>query len=243
MGFGLLFIGYFLTMINSPIFGLFGTLIRVGGCALLLCAAVKLGKYNKAFNLTLVGAVLMTAMSAVLLAINIDGFLYSNLITPDKLFSDLAKTVIGYTEQGVSFVFNSFLLWGILKISKETEAKKITVAAIRNYIFVCAYYLMYVISFLPFSGIQSAQSEFAVITWILYFVWIGLNLFLLFNCYATICDEDDLEMERKPSKFAFVNKFRDEFERKSQKAREADALYRQEKRQKREDKRKGRRKK
>ena len=243
MGFGLLFIGYFLTMINSPIFGLFGTVIRVGGCALMLCAAVKLGKYNKAFNLTFIGAVLMAVISAVLLAVNVDDFLYSNLITSDKLFSDFAKNVIGYTEQGVSFVFNSLLLWAILKIAKETEAKKISIAAIRNYIFVCAYYLMYVISFLPFSGIRAAQSEFAVITWILYFVWIGLNLFLLFNCYATICDENDVDMERKPSKFEFVNKFRDEFERKSQKAREADMLYRQEKRQKRENRRKGRKQK
>lgn len=243
MGFGLLFIGYFLTMINSPIFGLFGTLIRAGGCALMICAAVKLGKYNKAFDLTFIGAILMAAMSAVLIAINIDGLLYNSLITSDKLFSDFAKTVVGYVEQGISFVFNSFLLWGILKISKETEVKKITVAAIRNYIFVCAYYLLYVISFLPFNGIRSAQSEFAVITWILYFVWIGLNLFLLFNCYATICDEDDLEMERKPSKFDFVNKFRDEFDKKSQKAREADMLYRQERRQKREDRRKGKKRK
>ncbi len=242
MGFGLLFIGYFLTMINSPILGLWGTLTRLCGCAVMICASVKLKKYNKAFDLTLIGSVLMAIMTCVLLVINVDDFLFDNLIVTGKLFSDVAKTVIGYIEQGVSFVFNSFLLWGVFQIARETEVKKITTAAIRNYIFICAYYVIYLVSFLPFVGIQSARSDFALILWILYFVWIGLNIWLLFDCYARICDEDDVDMERKPSKIPFVNKLRDEFEERSRKAREADAMFKQEKRARREEKRKGKKK-
>ena len=240
MGFGLLFIGYFMTVLNIPMLGMIGTLIRIGGCALMLCALIKLRKYCRAFDLSLIGASLMLAMSAVLLFVNVDGFLYDNLIVQSRFVTDFGKTVMGYVEQGVSFVFISLLLWGIFNISRETEAKKILTGTIRNYIFICAYYVVYLASFLPFSGIRAARSEFAVITWILYFVCIGLNLFLIFSAYAQICDEEDIEMDKRTANIPFVNNLVDAFEQKAKKAREEDRLYKQEKKQKREEKRKGR---
>ena len=246
MGFGLLFIGYFLTvlnfmtMFNIPTLGMVGALIRIGGCAIMLCAITKLRRYCKAFDLSLIGVVLMTVMSAVLLGINIEGFLYDNLLVRDKLVTDFGKTVIGYVEQGVSFVFNSLLLWGIFNIARETEEKKIVGGAIRNYIFICAYYVVYLISFLPFSGIRSARAEFALITWVLYLVWIALQVFLIFSCYARICDEDDVEMDKRTVNIPVLNKFMDAFEKKAQKAKEEDARYRQEKKQNREEKQKRR---
>ncbi len=242
MGFGLLFIGYFITMVNGPLFGLLGTLVRLGGCALMIYAAVKLRAYNRAFDLTVIGAAIMAAMTLVLIAINADSMLYDSLLIKNKLFSDNTKNIIGYAEQGVSFVFNSLLLWGIFKISKETDVKKISVGAVRNYIFIAAYYVIYLISVLPFGVIQSVRSEFAVVLWILYFTWIGLNAWLLFDCYARICDESDVEMEKKSSSIPFVNKLQEEFDKRSQKAREADALYRQERKMKKEEKKKRRKK-
>ncbi len=246
MGFGLLFIGYFLTMLNFmtmfniPILGMLGALIRIGGCAIMLCAVMKLRRYCKAFDLSLIGVALMTAMSAVLLWIGVEGFLYDNLLVQNKLFTDFGKTVIGYIEQGISFVFNSLLLWGIFKIARETEAKKLIGGAIRNYIFICGYYIVYLLSFLPFSGIRAAREEFALITWILYLVWIVLQLYLIFSSYAQICDEDDVEMDKRPINIPVLNKFMDAFEKKAQKAKEEDTRYRQEKKRKREEKKKGR---
>lgn len=239
MGFGLLFIGYFMTVLNIPMLGIFGTLIRIGGCAIMLCAILKLKSYCKPFELSLIGVFLMLCMSAVLLFLNIDSLLYDSLIIQSKLVTDFAKTVIGYVEQGVSFVFISLLLWGIFNLARDTEAKKVMVGVIRNYIFICAYYAVYLISFLPFSGIRSARSEFAVITWILYFVCIALNLFLIFSAYAQICDENDAEMDKRTANVPFLNNLVDAFEQQSRKAREEDRLYKQQKKQKREEKRKG----
>lgn len=236
MGFGLLLIGYIMTMLNVPMLGTLGSVIRIGGCAVMICGALKLRRYCKAFELSLVGAILMTVMSSILLFINIDGFLYDNLLTNSKLISDFGKTVVGYIEQGITFIFNSFILWGIFKIAKETEVKKIVVGAVRNYIFVCAYHVVYLTSFLPFSGIQASRSEFALFAWILYFVWIGLNVWLLFSCYIQICDEDDVDMEHSSINIPVVNRLMDAFESKAKKAKEEDALYRQERRRKREEK-------
>lgn len=238
MGFGLLFIGYFLTVMNIPILGAFGTVVRIFGVLLTIAAILKLKNYNNAFNISLVGAFAMFVMSLLLFAVGIDNTLFEYMIVTDKFFSPYAITVIGYVDQGVTFVFNSLLLWAIYCIAKETEAKKIAVNSIRNFIFVCAYAFVYAISFLPFSGIRSAKQEFAVITWILYFVWIIFNLLLLFSCYANICDESDVEMEKRPSRFEFVNKFNDKFEKHNRDARDADAAYRREKAEKREARRK-----
>ena len=240
MGFGLLFIGYFMTVLNVPMLGMFGTLIRIGGCAIMLCAVLKLRRYCKSFELSLIGVSLMLAMSAVILFVNVDSLLYDNLLVQNRFVTDFGKTVVGYVEQGVSFVFISLLLWGMFNIARETEEKKVLTGTIRNYIFICVYYLVYLISFLPFNGIRSAKNEFAVITWILYFVCIGLNLFLVFTAYAQICDEDDIEMDKRTANIPFLNGFVDAFEQKAKKAREEDRRYKQEKKQKREEKRKGR---
>ena len=246
MGFGLLFIGYFLTMLNFmtmfniPVLGMLGALIRLGGCAIMLCAVTKLRRYCKAFDLSFIGVVLMSAMSCVILWIGIEGFLYDSVLIQSKLFTDFGKTVVGYVEQGISFVFNSLLLWGLFNIARETEDKKIINGAIRNYIFICAYYLVYLVSFLPFSGIRAARGEFALITWILYLVWIALQLYLIFSCYAQICDEDDVDMSKRPINVPILNRFIDAFEKKAQKAKEEDEQYRQERKRKREEKRKGR---
>ena len=227
-----------MTMLNIPSLGIFGTLIRMVGVAIVFCSLIKLKKYCKSFEIPLIGAVCMIAMTGVLLFVNIDGLLYDSLINETKIISDLGKTIIGYVDQGITFLFNSALLWGIFCIGRETEDKKIVIGSIRNFIFECAYVGLYLLSFLPFSGIQAAKQEFAVILWILYFVCIGLNLFLVFTAYARICDEEDVEMDKRTVNVPFLNGFIDKFEKSARTAKEEDRRYRQEKRKNREKRKK-----
>ncbi len=243
MGFGLLFIGYFLTVFNVPVLGVFGTVMRMIGFAVIFFASEKLRVYNKTFLLTQIGSVVMLCVSLLILSVGVDSILYEELITQKRIYTQSVINVFGYLEQGMTLIFNSLMLWGIFKIARETEITKIANSAIRNFIFMMLYLFTYLASFLPFSGIQSAKQEFAVICWVLYFVWVILNVVLIFNCYAMICDESDVDMEVKPSRFAFVNKMRDEYERKSKKAREADEAYRDERKAKREERKKRRKKK
>jgi hypothetical protein len=240
MGFGLLFMGYFLSVFNVPVLGVFGTVIRMIGIAVMFFAFDKLKHYQNRFLFAQIGAIVMLLVSLLSLSVGIDSILYEDLITADKLFGAMAVKVIGYVEQGVTLIYNSIILWAVYYIARETEARKIAVGAVRNFVFICIYLFTYLVSFLPFAGIQSAQHEFMVICWILYFVWVILNVVSLFNCYATICDENDVEMEVKPSRFAFVNKIRDEHERRSLQAREADEAYRRERDQRRSERKKRR---
>ena len=68
---------------------------------------------------------------------------------------------------------------------------------------------------------------------LLYFAWIILDLVLIFKCYAKICDEDDVDMPLKKSRFAFVNKFREETARREQKAADESVEYARQKLEKR----------
>lgn len=236
MGFGWLFIGYFLTIMNVPILGIFGIIVRLCGYVLIIMATLKLRKYNRSFDFAMYGAIAMTIVSYCFLAKNIIDKLAVGFL------SKTVTSVIEYVDLGCTFVFTALLLWGIYCIAKETEVKKISNSAIRNFVFLSLCYIVRLISYMPISAIKKVNGTFVFIIWVLYFVYSILNIILIFSCYAKICDEDDVEMERKPSRFEVVNRIRDEFDRKSEKARAEDEAYRRERKEKREQ-RKNRKKK
>lgn len=231
MGFGLLFIGYFLVTLLT--LNPFASLFRVLGYGIILMAGLKLRKYHRSFDYFLFGTVGMLLVAALLAFSDASEYLYRNLLIDSVLITEKGRTVLGYVEQGVSFLFHSALLFAIRKLAKETEVEKIAVNAVRNFVFICFYYFVYIISFLPVKSIQSCAAELALIAWIVYFVWIILNFMLIFSCYVKICDESDVDMERKPSRFAFVNQFRAEMDRRQEKAIEESRAYRKSKQEKR----------
>ena len=55
------------------------------------------------------------------------------------------------------------------------------------------------------------------------FAWAIFNMINLFTCYMYICPEGDEAMERKPSRFAFVNEFRERMDERDRLAREREA--------------------
>ena len=122
-------------------------------------------------------------------------------------------------------------------IAKETEVDKIAIGAFRNLVFWAGYYILYVIALLPFPFAKAYTTYFSAPVLLLYLACIILNLYLIFSCYARICDSEDVEMERKPSRFAFVNRMRAESEerRRLKEARyaEQERLRRQRKKERR----------
>ena len=197
MGFGLLLIGYFAVylMTMNPL----GALIRVVGYGFITYASLKLKKYHSSFVYLTSASIAMTAVSVALLGAYGVQYLY-DMMWIDKLWiREVHTNIIGYVYEGVSFFFHAAMLYGILCIAKETEIKKISTNAIRNFIFICFYYFVYLISFLPFQGIQDTQLELSVIKLVTKVVWLLFNFLLLFSCYTKICDENDTDMARAPS--------------------------------------------
>lgn len=231
MGFGLLFVGYFMAafMSMSP---LGGYIIRIIGYAIILFGAIKLKRYNNDFRYLCMGTLLMAAISCVIALSSIFGD-----ITGVSLFSDNLKNIIGHAERVGYVLFTLSMCLPIRSIAKETEVEKIAVAAVRNFIFTAMYFILYLAAYIPLPFMNDYKKYFGTPVFVLYLVIIFMNLFMLFSCYAKICDESDVEMAQKPSRFAFVNRFREENERRRA---EADARAAQKEKEKRERRKNGR---
>lgn len=236
MGFGLLFIGYFTAMLMS--INTYGSIFKLVGYAIILVAAGKLEKYDRSFTLFKLATYLMLAMSAVLAVSDIWTLLYNELIVPSDPFGEVFRNVSAYAEIILSLAHNLFMLYAIRSIAIETEVEKISACAVRNLIFMCAYYVLYFIGTLPFAFASEYLKYCGAFILILNFVWVILNLVLIYSCYARICDESDVEMQRKPSRFAFVNKMRAESEERERRAAERQAEYRRQKQERRERRKK-----
>ena len=122
----------------------------------------------------------------------------------DGYVADAVVMAIRNAEIFLSCAFSLLMLWCIKRIADETEEKKISFGAVRNCVFILIYAVVYAISLLPLGFTK----YFSLPLLLVQLTWIILNLVLIFSCYAKICDESDVEMERKPSRFAFVNEMR-----------------------------------
>ena len=133
-------------------------------------------------------------------------------------------------------MFTASLCFSIRAIANETEVNKISIAAVRNFAFTVIYFVLYIVAYIPLSFLKDYGKYFGTPVFILYIVIIFMNLHMIFSCYAKICDESDVDMKQKPSRFAVVNHFREEGERRRA---EADAKYDKKKREKAERKKNG----
>ena len=240
MGFGWLFFGYFtatLMTLNSA-----GAFIRVIGYAIIIFAALKLRRYHKSFNVFLAASAVMTAVSALIAASALSEGLYNALVIDSRWFSESATEIIGYLESGCSLLFNGAMLYSLWSIGKETGVEAVMGDSIRNGVFIVMYNIGTVVCALPDESVRGFVNETGLLMWtfLLYLLCIILNHILIFKCYAKICDEDDIEMERKPSRFAFVNKYRALLDEKQERARQATEQYINEKKNKQNQRRKRR---
>ncbi len=238
MGFGWLFCGYFISTFMT--FHGAGNFVRLLGYGMIFMAARKLRRYHESFAFTQIGAILLFCVAGMLAFSDVTDYLYQNLILDAKIVSNGIREAVGYVEQITSLLFQSAMLFSIRAIAKETEVKKVSDGAVRNFVFLCMYTVAYALNLLIPIKDQKGMVAMAGCVWILYFACILLNHWLIFSAYAQICDEDDVDMAQKPSRFAFVNRFREKNEEKNQKARAEYEAYRAQKNYKKQQK-KGRR--
>lgn len=217
MGFGWLFLGYFgstfMTLNHA------GSLFRCLGYGVIFGATKKLRRYCDAFRMMEIGTILMFAVSALLATADVTDFLYRQLLLDSRWFGDTARTVIGYVYQALSVLFQVSMLYAVRVLAKETEVKKISDNAIRNFVFLCMYCAVYVANLVIRVDNLHVSAALTGAVWILYLACIVLNHLLIFSCYARICDEEDVDMEQKPSRFAFVNRFREKTEQRRTKGK------------------------
>ncbi|MBE6597245.1 MAG: hypothetical protein E7641_06195 [Ruminococcaceae bacterium] len=214
MGFGILFFGYFITylMAMNP----WGCFFRAFGYLMMCSGIMKLTQYNKNFTYSVYASFLLGLINICFSVVEI----YDMVFLSPSPFGETFMKVITNLETGTVLIFHLLLLFAVRSIAKETESDKIAFGAIRNLIFVVAYFLLSFIKFMPFEFVKSYNRNMTLPLFLLYLGWIVMDLVLLFSCYSGICDENDREMKRKPSRFEFINQYREELDAREAKAME-----------------------
>lgn len=215
MGFGILFLAYFLAFF-VPL-----SYLHLIGYALVAWALIKLRDYRPAF----MRAVWWLIPLGVCCLYHVLGSLLSlmpslGVAAPELPFINTTVTaVISLVEYGLILGFHVALLWEVRGFARELELSVISKRADWGLWLVgvqCSCYIVAMILELVGWPLQM----FSAIAALLQFVWAAFNLFNLFTCYMYICPEGDEQMERKPSRFAFVNQFREKMDERDRAARQ-----------------------
>ncbi len=217
MGFGLLFIGYLLTSfvsLNSA-----GAIASFFGYIFIFAAIKKLTQYNSSFYLPLIAAVPAFILSGLGSASMLSDFLTHNFIISTPFISEPMAALISTAKLVADYAFTALLCFPLRSIAKETGAKKVPEAAARNFIFVILAFGLNILVSICLAGgdeMKKFASTVMLPIWAIIFALLSYTLMLtmIFSCYRQICDEDDVEMKQKPSRFEFVNKRRAEKERR-----------------------------
>lgn len=235
MGFGWLFIGYAMSYMMS--FTKYSHGIVLLGCLLMWHGITMLSRHNGSFSYV---SYPLFALSAVKLYMSCA--LVNDLLGMELgMFGGTVYTVFDVLDYLSCAVFHIFLLLAIKNITSDLELPKQSNAAQRNMVITTMYYVLALVWMLPLNMPSDVKSGVLMFLLIARLLWAILDLVLIYSCYMYICPIGDEDMPLKKSRFAFINRFREETARREQKAADENvALYkeRQDRRRKRKSQKK-----
>ena len=213
MGFGLLFIGYFITFLMSV--NNYGFAFRIVGYAVMFSAIGKLSEYKHKLSRTVLPLFLLSFCALF----DAGRTLTELLSIPLSLFTESNAQLVSNLVILLSVIFQIMLLRGIRDIGVDAEAEKVPQHAVLCMILVCivgawklAVNLLGTFATISDGTVFRLFALGAVLAGLLYPVVV---LAFLFSCYAKICAPEDTDMAPRPSRFAFINRIREERQKKA----------------------------
>ena len=187
MGFGLLFIGYLFAFGFTAGANYIVSIVGIIGSIIIFSASKKLSRYDKSFNLCKISGIILGISYVFNTAIQLSAS--TSVISADSILVKLAKILIILSV----FTFNAFMYKGIYKIAHKVDDVKLSNDAVRDFIFMVAYYLTMSLTFI--------SPYISLIASILSIVWLVLSVWLTLSAYMRICLPGDEDMpEKKKSK-------------------------------------------
>ncbi len=199
MGFGTLFLGYFL-LLDLPYYS-FTDIIAT---SVMLLGLYKLSAINRNFKISAMVCAVFLLFSSIEFGIWGYELLFTQLLSP------LAISIITIIRSVTICALTITMLLGISDVSKEVELDGIPAKSKRLIIFAIIVYSMWIISELPLKFINDyIWAIIALITVISTLAVIILNLILIYTCYMKICmPGQEAPGTIKQSRFKFVNEYR-----------------------------------
>ncbi len=217
MGFGTLFIGYFL-LLNLTYFQLTDLISAL----LILYALYKLSLVSSQFKLSYYASYLFVALGFAELPIAL-----ISLITGFE--NSTLTSALSIVRAVVLCVLTLLILQGIGLLAKELKVERVPTWSQVMIFLSGGVYLLQI--FCESARLASFLSQ-TVISWLYITVLIGwllvpiLNLIIIYTCYMRIgLPDEDKPKEPKPSRFAFVNEYR---RRRAEKRAREEEDYRRE---------------
>lgn len=230
MGFGWLFIGYVMSYMMN--FTKYSHGIVLLGCLLMWHGISMLRRHNEKFIYAsyplLAFATVKLYMSCALANELFDMGL--------SIFTGTVYTIFEVIEYLSCAVFHIFLLLAVKSIASDLELSKQSNAAQRNMVITTMYYLLALVWMLPLNMPNDVRSGVLMFLLLARLLWAILDLVLIYSCYMYICPAGDEDMPLKKSRFAFVNRFREETARREQKAADENVALFKERRDRRRKK-------
>lgn len=229
MGFGYLLIGYLISfVIKATVSGLgFGGLALLVGYGVMLYGLMQLNLYHRAFvwSKWLLIPLMVTAV-------------YDQILSLDEMFlwglpfvNALTSTIFEWATFALIIVFHFAMLYAVRMIAGEVGLLHIATKAIRNMILMGLYAVFSVAYNMTLSSGEEAAKYLSVPVILLNVVWVVCNLLLLLSCNKNICRAGDEDQPAKRSRFAWINRVGDAYEKNRQTAidntrREAEEVLR-----------------
>lgn len=223
MGFGLLFIGYFIAFFMSV--NNYGFAFEIVGYAIILSAVGKLSEYKHSLARSSVPLLIMALCSAY------DGFRYLNqLLSFDlALFRDDVAFTVSLISAAAVLLFHGMLLISIRQIAIDADEPAI---ARKSFPAIGAAAISFLLEFsLALVGNLFAEqfgttlNVWALVATLVRILYPLAVLAFFYSCYARICAPEDVEMERKPSRFAFINRWREKQDSKAEEVKKMREEY------------------
>ena len=232
MGLGLLFIGYFtLTIAALPLPGI-ATFV---GYLLTGHATTKLSAYQDWFRYSRI----ISFVGAALSIPNLTKWLLDLIGTEAGFLAFSNGEIYQSLIQITLLAFHVAMYLAICKLATVTGVEKIRVSSARNLVFFCFVFTARAV-FNLLSYIEPLRRIAAIggaVCTLAYIVVLILTHVMLFSAYMWICDENDVDMPLKKSRFEFVNKIREETARREQKAADDSVEYAKQRLEKRKEER------
>ncbi len=227
MGFGILFIAYFLAFF-VPL-----SYLKVIGYAGVAWALSKLKDYRPAFTRAVWWLIPLGACCLYHVAGSVVELLpYMGMAVPElPLFGTAVTAALTMVECALTLGFHFAFLRALRGFAAELELPAIAKRADWGLWLVGLQTSTYVVALaLELAGV--GLQLLSLIAFFLQFAWAIFNLVNLFTCYMYICPEGDEDMERRPSRFGFVNDIRDKMDERDRLARERESAARERKKKK-----------
>ncbi len=213
MGFGYFWIGYlvaFVFFLPAKALG-FGFAAELIGYGLMLYGLLGLRRYHPAFRAA-IGMQIPLFLTALYDAGREICAFFS--LSPGLFGISAVQTGAEIGTTLFVILFHLAFLYAIRGLSEEVGLKKLSVLAMRNALVVLVYAVFYALCRFPF---PEAVLPYLTIAQVIFrILWVILNLWLLLSCTKDICPDGEEELPPKKSRFAWLNRMEETYERNHQ---------------------------